>query len=147
MSKDLISREYVKKAIADLVVGGEEHIKEVGEGNSWVNGIHSAYREIDNAPTVELQMGRMTNGIIIPIKRPTGEWIPVSEKMPEETFNPNTQDFGEILCTTIWNDVRLFKFGQPIGSDRAHFWDYGQIVDEFVIAWMPLPEPYKKGDR
>ena len=29
---------------------------------------------IDNSPTVELQMGRMTNGIIIPIERPTGEW-------------------------------------------------------------------------
>ena len=29
--------------------------------------------QIDNAPTVELQMGRMTNGIVIPIERPTGE--------------------------------------------------------------------------
>lgn len=31
--------------------------------------------DIDNAPTVELRMGRMTNGVIIPIKRPQGEWI------------------------------------------------------------------------
>ncbi len=30
---------------------------------------------IDNAPTVELQMGRMTNGIVIPIERQQGEWI------------------------------------------------------------------------
>lgn len=30
---------------------------------------------IDNAPTVKLQMGRMTNGIIIPIEQSTGEWI------------------------------------------------------------------------
>ena len=29
---------------------------------------------IDNAPTVEIQMGRMTNGVIIPITRPQGEW-------------------------------------------------------------------------
>lgn len=59
--EDLISREYVKEAIADLVVGGEERIKEVGEGIEWVNGIYSAYREINNAPTVK--------------ERPTGEWI------------------------------------------------------------------------
>ena len=76
--------------------------------------------------------------------RSKGEWIPVSERLPEETFNPNTQDFGEILCSTIWNDVRVYKFGQPIGREKAHFWDYGDIVDEFVIAWQPLPKPYKK---
>lgn len=31
--------------------------------------------DLDNAPTVELLMGRMVNGVIIPIKRPQGEWI------------------------------------------------------------------------
>ena len=31
--------------------------------------------EIDNAPTFELSIGRMVNGVIVPIKRPQGEWI------------------------------------------------------------------------
>lgn len=34
---------------------------------------------IDNAPTVELRMGRMTNGVIIPIERPQGEYVDISK--------------------------------------------------------------------
>ena len=49
-----------------------------GEG-SWTYN-RTARMYIDNAPTVELQMGRMTNGIIIPIERTTGEWIPVMHR-------------------------------------------------------------------
>lgn len=53
-----------------------------GEG-SWTYN-RTARMYIDNAPTVELQMGRMTNGIIIPIERPTGEWIPIKDKKGKE---------------------------------------------------------------
>lgn len=48
-----------------------------GEG-SWTYNI-TARMYIDKAPTLELQMGRMTNGIIIPIERPTGEWEEIIE--------------------------------------------------------------------
>lgn len=89
---------------------------------------------IDNAPTVE---------------QPTGEWIPVSERLPEEKlFNPSGSDFGfdfeEVLCTTIWGDVRAYKFGKPMGHDKPHFWFGAGIMDEYVIAWQYKPEPYKK---
>ena len=30
---------------------------------------------INDAPTVELLIGRMVNGVVIPVKRPRGEWI------------------------------------------------------------------------
>jgi len=51
------------------------HISElmlVYSGEELDNTILNA---IDNAPTVELLIGRMVNGVIIPIKRPQGEWI------------------------------------------------------------------------
>ena len=76
--------------------------------------------------------------------RPHGEWIPVSERLPEEKINPNTRDFEEVLCTTTWGDVRHYKYGKPKGHDKAHFWYGFGIMDKEVIAWMPLPEPYKK---
>lgn len=42
--------------------------------------------DIRNAPTVELHMGRMIDGNIIPIERPTGHWINhYDDLFPEES--------------------------------------------------------------
>lgn len=73
-----------------------------------------------------------------------GEWIPVSERLPEERINPNTKDFEYVLCSTIWGDVRAYKFGKLIGENKAHFWLCGGIMDKYITAWQPLPEPYKE---
>lgn len=77
-------------------------------------------------------------------ERPHGEWIPVCERLPEEKTNPITHDFEEVLCTTVWGNVRHYRYGTRIGHDKAHFWYGGEIKDKEVIAWMPLPEPYRK---
>lgn len=67
---DLISREALKEAIDKEF---EKANLSDYEACSCVCEIYD--KCIDNAPTVELQMGRMTNGVIIPIERPQGEWI------------------------------------------------------------------------
>lgn len=72
------------------------------------------------------------------------KWIPVTERLPEEKINPNTRDFEYVLCTTIWGDVRPFKYGAPIGSTESHFWNGAGYVDAYVTHWMPLPEPPKE---
>ena len=64
-----------------------------------------------------------------------GEWIPVSERLPEK------------------NDVYLVAieaYGCPkrdidgfIGQTPRKWEQYG----DKVVAWMPLPEPYTAGDR
>ena len=71
-------------------------------------------------------------------------WIPVTERLPEEKINPNTRDFEYVLCTTIWGDVRPFKYGTPIGQKEAHFWNGAGYVDAYVTHWMPLPQPPKE---
>jgi len=67
-------------------------------------------------------------------------WIPVSERLPEEKINPITEDFYEYQCTYhaygVY-DVRSYKFGD------GHWWHGAGIMDDSVIAWRPLPEPYK----
>ena len=73
-------------------------------------------------------------------------WIPVSERLPEEKISPNTNDFVEVLCTTVFGDVRTYKYGTPIGHEQAHFWYGFGIFDNEVIAWRPLPEPYKESE-
>lgn len=74
-------------------------------------------------------------------------WIPVSERLPEEKTNPNTRDFEEVLCTTIWGDVRVYKFGKPIGHDTAHFWYGPGIMDEYIVKWRSLPKAPEKENK
>lgn len=67
-------------------------------------------------------------------------WIPVEERLPEEKINPASQDFCEYQVTAKFGnvkDVRHYKYG------NGHWWHGPGIVDEYVIAWRPLPEPYK----
>lgn len=68
----------------------------------------------------------------------TGQWIPCGERLPD------TDD--HVLCTTITrkgvrNIVRGYYFhddSYPGGGQ----WSAG--MNSNVIAWMPLPEPYKE---
>lgn len=66
-------------------------------------------------------------------------WIPVEERLPEEKTNPVTQDFYEYQVTAKFQDIediRHYKFG------NGHWWHGPGIVDQYVVAWRPLPEPY-----
>ena len=67
-------------------------------------------------------------------------WLPVEERLPEEKVNPVSRDFYEYQVTANFGfgtDVRSYKFG------NGHWWSGPGIVDQYVIAWRPLPEPYR----
>ncbi len=73
-----------------------------------------------------------------------GEWIPCSERLPEEKINPVTSDFYEYQVTfksENVTDVRHYKFG------RGHWWNGTGTVDEYVTAWRERSEAYKEGNR
>ena len=61
---------------------------------------------------------------------PEPHWIPVTERLPEKwnTSYLATLDYGE--------------YGMAVGQ-RFFFGDNIGWNDDAVIAWMPLPEPYK----
>ena len=68
-----------------------------------------------------------------------GGWIPCKERLPEEKINPVTDDFYEYQVTFKQGDVidiRHYKFG------RGHWWNYGMLSDDCVIAWREHLEPY-----
>lgn len=85
-------------------------------------------------------------------ERPTGEWIPVKtkeltaeekEEYPDSTFMWDCHlpdDDQDVLITTSWGDVMICTF---CCDDLGSYFDEMDVDD--VLAWMPLPEPYKKG--
>ena len=95
----------------------EEAIKELSyiadempsmECGNWKEAIYMAIKALEQEPS---SSGK------------PNEWIPVSERLPEE--------HGEYLVTDKYGRVTS---GLWIGNAKR--W-------KDVIAWMPLPEPYK----
>ena len=68
-----------------------------------------------------------------------GHWIPISERLPEENKQVLIQ-----YRTRYRDDVNLFDVTSR--ADYNYWQGVGREID--VIAWMPLPEPYKdmRGD-
>ena len=130
MNNDLISRSALKNDLKQYFTVG------VLDGVSAKLAFNQILHDIDNAPSVEV--GYLTNCANcekvekIRAKRPQGKWIPVSERLPEKGNQSYlvTVEYGEgIICS-----CQRFFFNDAIG------WN-----DDCVIAWQPLPEPYKRG--
>jgi len=79
------------------------------------------------------------------LKRPQGEWIPVSERLPK--------DRKLVLVTAYWHETYQVMQASYFGEGEKNGWwcvpfnNCGKHMrnDLHVIAWQPLPEPYKKG--
>ena len=71
------------------------------------------------------------------IERLSTDWIPVSERLPEK--------HKDVIATTKY-DGFMGMYGTWLKT--AFINDYGEWNGECiggkVIAWMPLPEPYKE---
>jgi len=72
--------------------------------------------------------------------QPEPQWIPCSERMPEEEVN--------VLLTWTYEDYEpdvlvghLTKYMEPCFEDWAD--EYTHELEN-VPAWMPLPEPYRE---
>ena len=69
--------------------------------------------------------------------RPKGEWIPCSERLPEES--------GKYLITAndgIHKRTTVAKY-----QNRHKTWEMtGRMAFWKVLAWMPMPSPWK-GDK
>lgn len=63
------------------------------------------------------------------------EWIPVSERLPDIHDEVLVTAHGEVSIAWLYLD----------GEWRSN--DMPQQMFKDIIAWMPLPEPYKGGEE
>lgn len=75
----------------------------------------------------------------------TNGWIPVSERLPERGVMDITGlDYQSYTCT-MKIGVYPTKVASCCFSKDGH-WVWGNSnFDDYIIAWQPLPEPYKEG--
>lgn len=150
-SNDLISREALKEAII-------EHRYDYVEDNFFWTKLFDI---IDNAEAVDIRdqiAGAYNEGYMCGNKeaekgRPQ-EWIPVSERLPENrdwylgVFKEPDTDFIGIpyICDYVGE---VTKGTTNEGWILRHCTDVDTVPDYFrnliCVAWQPLPEPYQKG--
>lgn len=103
--------------------------------------------------------GNLANFPTVEPERKRGNWIPVSE-LPKfvKTVDEGLEDENQV------SDIVLVTNGKEVGpSELGKYWDedepfwvdpwfYDWPIDVHmdaneIIAWMPLPEPFKGGDQ
>ena len=65
-------------------------------------------------------------------KKERSGWIPVSERLPEEG--------QKVLCQCQAGIIDVFTWSKSVGWIEN---DTNAYMPLFVVAWRPLPEPYK----
>ena len=128
-----IDADKLKKDISRLhTLNDEAEIRRAYELNphstmaDFEDTLVSVFDAIDSAPTIDA----------------VSEWIPCSERLPSEQ--------GQYLVTTYaYND---YYYVDTLSFHKGKFYEtddeWGDIVDNDVVAWMPLPKPYgeRKGE-
>ncbi len=129
--EDTISRQAAVDALNKLDVSDG-----VGISSIACDLQEEAIRSIENLPSVQ----------------PDPHWIPCSKKLPEYMESVLTWD-GVSYC--VEKRIRYIRDeeGNPIEGDWWVSDEYDDMESDYylglrdgaVIAWMPLPEPYKEG--
>lgn len=111
--------------------------------NKWLElrkTLQELHEENKDKPDVENVTRFLLNLMEVLDGKPNSEiWVSVKERLPVEKINKNTRDFENVICATVFGDVRFYGYGS-VKLNEPHFWHCGTVMDEYVTHWMPLPE-------
>lgn len=84
---------------------------------------------------------------IIDEQAKVGEWIPCSEQLPNDRKEKLVYLSSNRVTVAVYNEHRLPHSGDSIGWGYRAPDGYIDFEKETVIAWRPLPEPYRQNDE
>ena len=124
MDNDLISRQAAIDAL-------KEH-RALYCDNTPDTFSKLSYAEKSRVDELDMAIATLIN---LPSAQPEPRWIPCSERLPE--------DNSDILVTYVEKDEKRIA---PVNYGCGTWFDclFNKVLDQVgVLAWMPLPEPYK----
>ena len=127
---DFISRKATIDAMEDT---DWYHINKDGQLTHGANS--DDYEPLYKAKDVYAVLNTMSSA------HPERRWIPCSERMPKKN--------GFYLCTTK-DCITILEFieGNPHYHEEPSFVsDVLGKCNSYVVAWIPLPEPYNKVEK
>lgn len=74
----------------------------------------------------------------LPSAQPEQRWIPCSERLPAG------QEEVIVSCCDDAGDSRFDYTASGWVTTDGEYWIVDNEINHYVIAWMPLPEPYKE---
>ena len=126
MMTDLIKREDAIEAVHRYFVG--EFNNEPYETDEDGDEVFTDMKSVNKL----LAHNKAVSRAIKALPSAEAEWIPCSERLPE---------VGEICLLTVheygWNCKEY---------TRVIIGEYSDNYADHILAWMPLPKPYKGGD-
>lgn len=136
MASDLISRQAVLMSLADYQLQESPNWGANGMGNTDAyEAITECIRVIEQAPTID-----------------SWKWTLRKEELPK-TNGRYLVTRGLNACGALWNRVYILNYSDLMGTKCERIWWQGNVgksdferIDD-VIAWMPLPNPYKEKDN
>lgn len=110
------------------------------------------YQDLYEKAVFDLEQNKITVGEyeerIKPLKAEIRQWIPVSERLPEEKKDVLIA-FKHNMAVGFWEDI--LDNGEPAWFvNSGDGWMTGTTTvdsDGIPIAWMPLPKPWKDGEE
>ena len=124
--EDCISIKDAINAIYGLHTGGKEAVEQESVFDHYSEALHDAVYAIEELPSVKPT-------------RTKGEWIPTSERLPKA---------GEYIGDVDKYYLVQNEYGDMLVARYTHseYWEQIyqlQPIGDKIVAWMPLPEPYK----
>lgn len=133
--------EYINDEPRPYAKGWNDATKEYWTALSSIPSAEVVSREFyEDAVKANHGLAKENSELKAQIESAETEWIPCSERLPNES--------GDYICTIpldaeeTYTEVLTFHKGRFYEDDD----EWGATYHDDVLAWMPLPEPYKGGD-
>lgn len=141
-----LAEEYKGKKVNSDLISRSETIKELNEiylDNSWDDKEDILEKAIGIVEHINCSINASTDCSTKVSEMPTG-WISVSERLPELT--EGTECFKQSKCCLV-----ALKWWDGDITESVAWYNQSGVWNEDsknckVIAWMPLPAPFKEGE-